>query len=79
MKVKVNLYGTLGQWVPGYNPSRGIEVEIPDEATVKELLASLEISKPEKLVVVREGRVLKVDDKMQRGTPVHVFQAIHGG
>ena len=79
MKVKVNLYGTLGQWVPGYDHSQGIEVEITDDATVKDLLASLELTKPEKLVVVREGRVLKVDDKMQRGITVNIFQSIHGG
>ena len=79
MKVKVSLYGTLGQCVAGYNHSRGIEVEIPDDATVRDLLNCLEIPRPEKLVVVREGRVLKVDDKMLRGIPVNVFQSIHGG
>jgi sulfur carrier protein ThiS len=79
VKVRVSLYGTLGQGVAGYNHSRGIEVEIPDDATVKDFLNCLEFTKPEKLVVVRDGRVLKGDDKMQWGIPVNVFQAIHGG
>ena len=79
MKVKVSLYGTLGQCVAGYNHSRGIEIEIPDDATVKDFLNCLEFTKSEKLVVVREGRVLKGEDKMQRGIPVNVFQSIHGG
>ena len=79
MKVKVSLYGTLGQGVAGYNHSRGIEIEIPDDATVKDFLNCLEFKKPEKLVVVSEGRILKSDDKMQWGIPVNVFQVIHGG
>ncbi len=79
MKLKVNLYGTLGQRVPGYQHSQGIEVEIPDGATVKELLARLEISQSQRVVVVMEGRVRKADDKIRCGVPVNVFQSIHGG
>ena len=79
MKLKVNLYGTLSQRVPGYQHSQGIEVEIPDGTTVKDLLTRLEISESQAVVVVMEGRVLKADDKMPRGVPVNVFQTIHGG
>jgi len=38
MKMRVKLYGTLSQSFPGYQHSQGIEVEIPDGATVKDLL-----------------------------------------
>jgi len=79
MKVRVNLYGTLSRRVPGYRHSQGLEIEIPDGATVKDLLAFMEISKSQRVVVVREGRVLKGDDKIQKGIPVNIFQAIHGG
>ncbi|MGA9347752.1 MAG: MoaD/ThiS family protein [Anaerolineae bacterium] len=79
MKVKVKLYGTLSQRFPGYQPSQGIEVEIPEEATVKDLLALLEISASQGAVVIAEGRILKADDKMRPGVPVNVLQAIGGG
>ncbi len=79
MKLKVNLYGTLSQRVPGYQHSHGIEVEIPAGATVKDLLTRLEISESQAVVVVMEGRVRKADDKMPCGVPVNVFQSIHGG
>ena len=79
MKVQVKLYGTLGQRFPDYRPSQGIEVEVPDGATVKDLLALLEIPESRATVVIVEGRIIKADDKMQRGVPVSVFQAIHGG
>jgi sulfur carrier protein ThiS len=79
MKVRVKLYGTLSQRFPGYRHSQGIEVEIPDRATVKDLLALLEISGAQGAVVIMEGRVLKADDKMRRGVPVSVLQAVRGG
>jgi molybdopterin synthase sulfur carrier subunit len=77
MNVKVKLYGTLR--FPGYQPSQGIEVEIPDGTTVKDLLALLEISESQRAVVIVEGRILKMDDEIRCGVPVSVLQAIHGG
>ena len=79
MKLRVKLYGTFSQRFPGYQHSQGIEVEIPDGATVKDFLALLEISKSQGAVVVMEGRILKAHDKMRCGVSVRVLQAIHGG
>ena len=79
MKMRVKLYGTLSQRFPGYQHSQGVEVEIPDGATVKDLLARLEISENQGAVVVREGQVLKAGDTIRCGVPVSVLQAIHGG
>jgi sulfur carrier protein ThiS len=79
MKVKVKLYGTLSQRFPGYQRSQGMEVEVPDGATAKDLLAHLEIAESQKAVVIVEGRILKADDEIPRGVPVNVLQAIGGG
>jgi len=77
--MRVKLYGTLSQPFPGYQHSQGIEVEIPDGATAKGLLAVLGISESKGAVVITEGRILKADDKIRCGVQVHVFQALHGG
>lgn len=79
MKVTVKLYGTLGLRVPEYKPSQGIEVEIQDGATVKDLLIHLEISETRWPAVIANGRVLKADDKMQNGSSLDIFQSIQGG
>ena len=79
MRITAKLYGTLSGRFPGYQHAQGIEVEIPDGATVKDLLALLEISESKGAVVAMEGRILKGDDTIRRGVPVHVFNAIHGG
>ena len=79
MKVKVKLYGTLSLYVPGYKPSQGIEVEIPDGATVKDLLAHLEISETRGVVVIVEGRTLKMNDELSEDVSVNVLQVLRGG
>ena len=79
MKVWVKLYGNLRQQFPGYRHSRGMEVEIPERATVKDLLTFLDFSKSRGVVVIVEGRVLKSEDEIRCGVPVNVFQSIKGG
>ena len=55
MKVKVRLFGTLGQQFPGYDPAKALEVEIPDGARVKDLLAHLGIPEVKGGVAAVEG------------------------
>ena len=79
MKMSVKLFGTLRERFPDYRHQQGIEVEVPDGATAKDLLSHLKISESDGAVVAIEGRILKRDEKMQHGGQVYVFQAIHGG
>ena len=78
MKVKIKLYGTF-QRLPGYQQSQGMEVEIPDGATFKDLLALLGTIEYQRAVVVVEGRILKADDEIRGGVSVNIVQAIGGG
>ena len=79
MKVCVNLYGTLSLRIPGYRHSQGMEVELPDEATVNDLLTRLNISESDGAVVAIEGRIRKTDDKLPDGARARIFQTVHGG
>ena len=79
MKVRVKLYGTLSLRVPGYQHSQGIEVELPEGATVKDLLALLEISESQGAAVTIDGRIQKAGDKIPGGVHARVFQSVGGG
>jgi sulfur carrier protein ThiS len=79
MRMRTKLYGTLSQQFPDYRHSQGVEVEIPDGTSVKDLFARSKISENQGAVVVMEGRTLKADDTIRRGALVNVVQANHGG
>ena len=79
MNVRVKLYGTLRQRFPGYDVSDGIEIEIPDGATVRDFLALLGTSRSKGALVIAEGRALEADDTIACAVPVSVFQSIQGG
>jgi len=79
MNVNVKLFGTLGDQLPGYDPERGIDVDIPDGARVKDLLANLEIHGTKGVIVAAEGRLLKPDEVMENGGSVQIFQSVFGG
>jgi sulfur carrier protein ThiS len=56
-----------------------VDLEVPEEGTVKDLLAMLNIPEKTRPIVVLEGRILKGDDRMRGGSCVSVFEPIHGG
>jgi sulfur carrier protein ThiS len=79
VKVKVRLFGTLGQKLSGYRHSQEIEVEIPEMATSKDLLDNLGLSDSQGLIIIAEGKVLQADDLIREGIVINVMQAIRGG
>jgi sulfur carrier protein ThiS len=79
MKVKVRLLGTLGQRFHGYRHDEGIEMEIPDGARVRDLLAHLEISESQGSIVSVDSSLKKPGDKLEDGVMVSVFQPVFGG
>jgi sulfur carrier protein ThiS len=79
MKIKVKLFGTLGQRFPDYNAEQGLAVELLEGARVGDLLAYLRISSHQGGIVVREGKLLSFEEKLINGALVQVFQAMYGG
>jgi sulfur carrier protein ThiS len=79
MKVIVKLYGTFRQRWPDYQPSQGMEVEMPEGAKATDLLALLDLPESRGAVVIAEGRILKMSDELQPGVPVSIMQSIAGG
>jgi sulfur carrier protein ThiS len=79
MKVRVGVFGTFRERFPNYQPAQGMEVELPDGATVQDLLRLLDLSDSQGALVIAEGRILKADERLKRRVPVNVMQAIDGG
>ncbi len=79
MKIRVKLFGTLPQRIPDYNSARGLEVEIPDGAKVKDLLAHLDISSSDSGFVAVNNQVVQHDNDLKEGASVRIFQRALGG
>jgi sulfur carrier protein ThiS len=78
MKVRVKLYGTLSRKFPGHDPARGLEVELPEGATVGELLAQLGLDRAGG-VVIADNLIRRQEDPLWDGASVYVLQPVHGG
>jgi sulfur carrier protein ThiS len=79
MKVRVQVYGTLREYFPGYEPSEGIDCEMDAGGTVKDFLVFMNISPSRGASVVRDGLVLKPDAEIRDGDRLMLFQVAHGG
>jgi sulfur carrier protein ThiS len=79
MKVRVKLYGTLRRQFPGYQHSQGMEIEIPNGSTARDLLALLKIPESQGALLSMESRIMKADEIMPDGAQLNVLQAVGGG
>ena len=79
MKVRIKLFGTLGLRLPDYNHDQGVEMELPDGATIEDLLARLKITKNEKVLVTIDSAVQKADSEIKHRSNVYVFSIASGG
>ena len=79
MKITVKLFGTLMTHFSDYDPLKGVEMEIPDDARVEYLLAHLDIPETMGCFVSMNNRVVKVEDKLINNATVFIFQALAGG
>ena len=77
--MSVKVFGTFREHFPNYQPSEGMQVEIQDGATVRDLLALLGLSEARGATVIAEGRVLEADERLRPGVPVNVMQTVGGG
>jgi sulfur carrier protein ThiS len=79
MKVKVELFGTLGKHIHDYPHEDGLTIEVPAGAAVGDLLALLELPARRIGMVVMDGRLVNAKDKVRDGARLKVFQPIFGG
>ena len=79
MKVKVRMFGTLGNQFPGHDPLNGFEVEIPDNASVGDLLDQLQIPESKIGLVSVQGHPVRAAHILKPEDFVRIFRPIFGG
>jgi len=79
LRLTVKLYGTLSRSFETYDHVSGLEVILPKEASIDDLLVHLNLA-PERLgIISMDGRLLKKKSRLQAGAQVKIFQPIAGG
>jgi hypothetical protein len=76
LRVNVKLFGLLPSGFPDYDPELGIDVELPHQATVSDLLSYLKI---EAGIAIVNHLARKPDDGLNEGECVSLFMAAPGG
>ncbi len=71
--------GQLGERLPYYDAESGLSIEMPDGASVKDLLHHLEMPKSQPWMAVLNGRVLKPDTLLFGDSCIYVVPAVFGG
>jgi sulfur carrier protein ThiS len=79
LRLTVKLYGTLGRFFDGYNHSSGLEIVIPDEASIYDLLVQLNLDSSRLGMIYMDGERLNKKSRLKDGTQIKIFQPIAGG
>ena len=79
MDIVVKLYGTLAGRHAGYDAAHGLQVQMDDGASLKDLYAWLKLADGDGCFATVAGRVLQADEAVPNGSCVCIFQWVFGG
>lgn len=79
MKITLEVFGSLRQRLPGYDPERGLEVEVPEATRLSGLFAQLNLPVSETHMVTVDGHLAEQDERLTQGASVLVLPYAGGG
>jgi sulfur carrier protein ThiS len=79
VRARIKLMGTLPSHFSGSYPASGIEADLPETATVADMVAIIGIPKARLGIVTVNGRLAKAADSIPENAEVKLFQKIAGG
>jgi molybdopterin synthase sulfur carrier subunit len=79
MRVKVKLFTTLANYVPGVNPGEPFEVGLHNRATPFDLINQLNLPQEQAKFIFVNGRRQPLDYQLQNNDEVGIFSPIGGG
>jgi molybdopterin converting factor small subunit len=79
MHVTVRLYATLRQYRSGQRAGSPFEIDLPEDATIRDLINELKIPIQETRITFVNGIIQEQDCKLNDGDVVGMFPPIGGG
>jgi molybdopterin synthase sulfur carrier subunit len=77
--VHAKLFATLRQHRPGLKIGESFPVELPEGATVGQLIRQLELPEDQVKIVFVNGLVREPDDSLADGDEIGIFPPVGGG
>ncbi len=79
MKIRVKLFATLCRYFKNAAPGVPFEMELPEDATVADLVNQLKLPREEVKVFFVNGRARPTDWLLESGDDVGIFPLVAGG
>lgn len=79
MKVQVQLFASMKEFLPGNGDYSSCQVTLEEGARVEELLEKLAIPEDLPKIVLIDGLTARSDKPLKEGDTVHIFPPITGG
>ena len=79
MKVQVQLFASMKEFLPGNGDYSSCQVTLEEGARVKHLLERLAIPVDLPKIVLINGLTVKPDKELKEGDTIHIFPPITGG
>ncbi len=79
MKINVKLIATYQKLLPAGTIGNIIEIEVPTETTISQVLSRFEVPLDDTSVIVLNGLTVDLNTPVSEGDTVSAFSAIAGG
>ena len=79
MKINVKLIATYRDLLPSEAQGNKIEIELPEGATVSDVMARFDVPQDESSVILLNGATVPLSTMLKDGDTVTAFSAIAGG
>jgi molybdopterin converting factor small subunit len=79
MKITVKLYATLSRYNQGKRAGTPLEMELPEESTLQNLIGQLKIPLEETRITFVNGIIQEPEYRLNDGDEVGIFPPIGGG
>ncbi len=79
MHVTVNLHATLRKYLPAGSTDNSVAVELPEGATVADLIGRLGIPADHAKMIVSGDEYLEVSSAVRDGQQINLFPPLAGG
>ena len=79
MKLNIKLYGTLSRSFDDYDHLSGLDVLLPEESSIQDLLAYLNILPNRVGMILMDGKPVQKDTQLKNDAQIKILQPIAGG